>query len=209
MKIWTSEHTFNHPWETVVTATWRKYPNPMNPAVVGIDTVDRKVENGILKSHRLISSEWGLPQWAVNMLGADRTCHASEHSEVDPRKKEMTLTSRNLTFCNELSIEEKLTYTPHPSKSGTTLLKQEAIITVHGIPLSSYFEDFISKTISGNANKGRQAMELVIGKINSEVHELTSKTVKGVDELAAIAKRSIHEEIAAPRPQLHYQPNQS
>lgn len=58
-----------------------------------------------------------------------------------------------LTFCNELSIEEKLTYVPHPTIADTTLLKQEAVITVHGIPLSSYFEDFISKTISGNASK--------------------------------------------------------
>ena len=88
----------SHPWETVVTATWRKYPNPMNPAVVGIDTVDRKVENGVLKTHRLISSEWGLPQWAVKLLGAERTCFASEHSEVDPSKKEMTLTSRNVSL---------------------------------------------------------------------------------------------------------------
>src|SRR5947209_2062046 len=58
-----------------------------------------------------------------------------------------------LTFCNELSIMEKLTYMPHPTQEETTLLKQEAVITVHGVPLSSYFEDFLSKTISGNANK--------------------------------------------------------
>ncbi|KAI1285553.1 Protein slowmo [Halotydeus destructor] len=201
MKIWTSEHVFNHPWETVVTATWRKYPNPMNPAVVGIDTVDRKVEDGVLKTHRVISTEWGLPGWAVKVLGADRTCFASEHSEVDPLNKKMMLKSRNLTFCNELSIEEKLTYVPHPSEQGTTLLKQEALITVHGIPLSSYFEDFIGKTISGNANKGRQAMEWVIGKINSEVHELSHK----VDGLEASAKRWLQEEISTPRPQLHFQ----
>ncbi|CAH1644913.1 unnamed protein product [Spodoptera littoralis] len=31
MKIWTSEHTFNHPWETVAQAAWRKYPNPITP----------------------------------------------------------------------------------------------------------------------------------------------------------------------------------
>lgn len=121
----------------------------------------------------------------------------------------------------------------------TTLLKQEAVITVHGIPLSSYFEDFISRTISGNANKvsdahnsitrfavrrssltrpgvvvlqGRQAMELVISNINREVQELTTKTVRSVDELAAIAKRTIQEDMtvhAAPKPQLHYQQGKS
>ncbi|RWS27717.1 protein slowmo-like protein [Leptotrombidium deliense] len=203
MKIWTSEHIFSHPWETVVTAAWRKYPNPMNPAVVGIDVVDRNVQNGVLKTHRLICMEWGLPQWAIRILGADKTCFASEHSEVDPTKKIMTMQSKNLTFCNEISIMEKLTYSPHPMKPESTLLKQEAVITVHGVPLSSYFEDFISKTVSVNANKGRLAMEWVIGKINSEVHELTNKTVKSVDELTASAKRCISEDLKSP--QFHFQ----
>ncbi|RWS03786.1 protein slowmo-like protein [Dinothrombium tinctorium] len=199
MKIWTSEHVFSHPWETVVTAAWRKYPNPMNPAVVGIDVVDRRVENGILRTKRLLSTEWGLPLWAVRILGADQTCFALEHSAIDPSKKLMTSQSTNLTFCNELSIMEKLTYTPHPSIPGSTLLKQEAVITVHGVPLSSYFEEFISKTISVNANKGRLAMEWVIGKINCEVQELT----KSVDGLTASAKRCISEDLKSS--QYHFQ----
>lgn len=39
----------------------------MNPAVVGIDVVDRKIEKGILKSHRLISTEWGLSPWVIKV----------------------------------------------------------------------------------------------------------------------------------------------
>ena len=164
----------SHPWDTVVQAVWRKYPNPMNPAVVGIDVIDRDISNnGVMKTHRLISCEWGLPNWAQRILGTDRTCYASEHSEVDPSNKTMTLQSKNvcknrshlsfqwflifiwfqLSFCNELSIVERLTYSPHPTQPESTLLKQEAVVTVHGIPLSSYFEDFVSRNISTNANK--------------------------------------------------------
>ena len=69
----------------------------MNPHIVAIDVVDRKVENGVLKTHRLISADWGLPRWAVRILGQDQTCHASEHSEVDPRNKSMTLMSKNVS----------------------------------------------------------------------------------------------------------------
>lgn len=191
MKIWTSEHTFNHPWETVAQAAWRKYPNPMNPAVVGIDVVDRKIANGVLKTHRLISTKWGLPSWAIKILGNDKTCYASEHSEVDPMHRTMTLRSRNLTFCNEISIEEMLTYSPHPTKTECTLLKQEAIVTIKGVPLSSYLEDFVAGTISSNAGKGRQAMEWVISKINTEVQELTNKTVKSMDEITSAAKKGM------------------
>ena len=52
MRIWTSEHVFNHSWETVTTGQWQKYPNPHNQAVLGTDVVDRKVEAGVLHTHR-------------------------------------------------------------------------------------------------------------------------------------------------------------
>ena len=64
-------------------------------------------------------------------------------------------------------------------------MKQETLIEVHGMPLRSYFEDFVYKDIAKNALKGRQAMELVIGKINSEMHELTAKMS---DELRTVQR---------------------
>lgn len=52
----------SHPWETVTTAAMQKYPNPMNPSVVGVDVLDRHVDNsGKLHSDRLLSTEWGMP----------------------------------------------------------------------------------------------------------------------------------------------------
>lgn len=40
----------------------QKYPNPMNPSVVGVDVLDRHVDpSGKLHSHRLLSTEWGIP----------------------------------------------------------------------------------------------------------------------------------------------------
>ena len=36
----------------------------MNPSVVGIDVVERKVDTqGRLFSHRIMATEWGLPGW--------------------------------------------------------------------------------------------------------------------------------------------------
>lgn len=52
----------SYPWETVIKAAMRKYPNPMNPSVVGVDVLDRNLDkHGRLHSHRLLSTEWGLP----------------------------------------------------------------------------------------------------------------------------------------------------
>lgn len=209
MKIWTSEHIFNHPWETVTQAVWRKYPNPHNPAVVGTDVVDRRVVNGVLHTHRLISSRWGLPSWAQTILGAERVCYGYEHSEVDPSDKTMSMRTRNLTFSSTVSLDESLVYSPHPEDSDKTVLRQETIITVMGVPLSSYMENYLANSISNNSNKGRDAMEYVISKINLEVEELvstykrsttglinslegiTETARRSVDDISIVAKKSV------------------
>ncbi|XP_014668507.1 PREDICTED: protein slowmo-like [Priapulus caudatus] len=180
MKLYSSEHIFSHPWETVAKAAWRKYPNPINPAVVALDVLDRKVENGVLKTQRLISSSWSLPGWVATLLGTDQTCYVCEFSEVDPSKRTLTLKSRNLTLCNLVSVDERLSYSPHPDDSSRTLLKQEAEITIKGLPLTSYLEGVVVDTMSSKATQVRQsALDWVIGRINNEVHELTVAAERG------------------------------
>lgn len=63
-----------------------------------------------------------------------------------------------------------LYYSPHPTEPSKTLLKQEATVTVHGVPLSHYMEDILTSRISSNAGNGRAGLEWVISKINSEVY---------------------------------------
>lgn len=202
MKIWTSEHTFNHPWETVTQAAWRKYPNPMNPAVIGTDVVERKVVDGVLHTHRLVSSKWYFPRWAQAIIGTAKICYASEKSLVNPSLRLMTLNTINLTFCRYIAVDETLKYTPDPKDPSKTLLKQEAVVTVKGVPLNSYMEDILTNSISLNAGKGRQAIEWVIGKIDTEVKEIAtsackstdeilSQTIKSVDEITSIARKSM------------------
>ncbi|KAL2713311.1 protein slowmo [Vespula squamosa] len=74
MRIWRTEHTFNHSWETVTQAAWRKYPNPINSSVIGTDVIDRKVIDGILHTHRLVSTRFGFPKWAQAMVGYQENC---------------------------------------------------------------------------------------------------------------------------------------
>ncbi|CAG9831410.1 unnamed protein product [Diabrotica balteata] len=198
MKIWTSEHTFNHPWEKVATAAWRKYPNPHNTAVIGTDVVERKVVDGVLHTHRLVSSIWYFPRWAQALIGSAKICYASEQSEVNPSLRHMVLKTINLTFCRHIAVNETLKYTPHPSDPTKTLLKQEAVVTVKGVPLTNYMEDLLTTKISNNAGKGRQAMEWVINKLNDEVKDLTrstdeifSHTKRSLDDIATSAKKSM------------------
>nr|XP_020137874.1 PRELI domain containing protein 3A isoform X11 [Microcebus murinus] len=88
-----------HPWDAVAQAAMRKYPNPMNPSVVGVDVLERRVDGrGRLHSLRLLSTEWGLPALATAILGTSRTLtYIQERSVVDPVEKKMELSSTNVS----------------------------------------------------------------------------------------------------------------
>ncbi|XP_027432113.1 PRELI domain containing protein 3A isoform X1 [Zalophus californianus] len=184
MKIWSSEHVFGHPWDTVIKAAMRKYPNPMNPCVVGVDVLERSVDSrGRLHSHRLLSTEWGLPGFVKAILGTSRTLtYIKEHSVVDPVEKKMELCSTNITLTNLVSVNERLVYTPHPEDPEMTVLTQEAIITVKGISLGSYLESLMANTISSNAKKSEPWKELgcvaAVARVQACVYTLSASVSK-------------------------------
>ena len=108
---------FRHTWEQITMAAWQKYPNPMNPNVVGTDVLERHVDDrGVLHSHRLLTTaKWSVPRFVTSViekectdvvtpphlfvlqfLGIDEYCHVYEYSTVDPKSKLMTLRSVNV-----------------------------------------------------------------------------------------------------------------
>lgn len=103
----------------------------------------------------------------------------------------MILKTINLTFCRHIAVDETIRYVPHPSDPSKTLLTQEAVVTVKGVPLNNYMEDILTNKISLNAGKGRQAMEWVISKLEPEVKDLASSAVKSTDELLNQTKKSL------------------
>ncbi|MCL4148178.1 UNVERIFIED_CONTAM: hypothetical protein GTU68_062806, partial [Idotea baltica] len=175
--------TYSHPWETVTQAVWRKYPNPHKPEIVGTDVVERKVEKGVLHTTRLISSRWGLPDWAKKVIGTDNICYAFEDSKVDPIRQRMVMRTRNVTLASTVAMDEKMEYLPDPSDPSRTLLRQETLITVKGVPLTSYIESYLINSITSNSFKGREAMEWIIRKIDVEVEELMTSYKRGTSEL--------------------------
>ncbi|CAG2053183.1 unnamed protein product [Timema podura] len=100
---------------------------------------------------------------------------------------------KQLTLCRFVAVDETVSYESHPQDPNKTLLKQEAMVTVQGVPLNSYVEDMLTSKISVNAGKGRQAIEWVISKIDAEVKELANSAVKSTDELLMQTKKSLDE----------------
>lgn len=180
-------------------AAWRKYPNPINPAVTGIDVLNRKVaENGVLHSERIIQTQFSIPSWVTRLIGLTNPNYSHEFSEVDRNNRQMTLKTINLNCTNFVSVDEKLTYKPHPQDPASkTILEQETVVTVRGVPLIDYCEKLFLSTYESNANKGRQGIEWVIANIKREYDELSTKLSHEVagfsDKLTSELRRGLED----------------
>ncbi|KAI0980650.1 hypothetical protein GJ496_005145 [Pomphorhynchus laevis] len=171
MRVWTSEHIFDHPWESIMKAVAQKYPNPLNKTISAVDLVDRKIENNgmLLKSHRLITCDISFPTWAKRLLGFDQNSYGSELSEIDVEARRMRVYSRNLTFTSNVNADEYIEYFPDPADpNNRTIMKQATVVTVKGVPLQSVMESMISSTMSANSKTGKQSIEWVINLLSSD-----------------------------------------
>lgn len=144
----------SHDWATVIAAALNKYPNPVSPSVIGCDVVDRSLtSSGVIHSHRLLLANWSIAPALNKIFNMNELGYASEHSNIDIQRRVMTARTRNLTFNRFLNIEERLEYTEHPTDKTKTVLKQEATINVENVPLTSYVESLVAKSINNNATK--------------------------------------------------------
>jgi len=118
-------------------------------------------------------------------------------STVDPENKTLSINSRNMTFESKVNVEERITYSPHPEDPEKTLMTQQAIVTVQGVPLTSYMEQLMTTSIAGNASNGRDALENVIQRVQSEAKDIKDTLTKLDTELKTSLDDIIKE---APRP---------
>merc|ERR1712025_545387 len=72
-----------------------------------------------------------------------------------------------------VNMEEKMTYSPDPLDTNKTVLRQETVVTVQGVPLTSYMEGIIVNTVSNNSSKGKAAIEWVVEKLGQECRALS------------------------------------
>ncbi|KAE9421758.1 hypothetical protein Angca_007255 [Angiostrongylus cantonensis] len=207
MKIWNSEHVFDHDWETVVTAAWRKYPNPMNQGVTGMDVMRQTLRAGKIMSERIIQSHFHIPSWVTKLTGFSGTQYSHEYTVIDPEARTMSLTTRNvrntyllsliyspivsasvssnfkLNCCHFLQVDEKLTYTPLPDDPTKTILRQEASVAITLPAFADYCEKTFIGVYSSNAAKGRKGVEWVIDQLKKEYADISTKVSAEVHEM--------------------------
>ncbi|KAK9452025.1 PRELI-like family-domain-containing protein [Limtongia smithiae] len=173
MKVFSSQHSFDYPWQHVSSSAWQKYPNEMSSHVVAVDVLRREFnhETGILTTERLITVKQPVPRWLLAIVGGRDTSYVREVSEVDPIQKTFTLRSQNLTMNNLLSVQETVSYFPDPNNTNKTVFDQTARIEAYASiqRLCNKIEDWSVERFRQNAALGRQGFESVLKKLASTV----------------------------------------
>lgn len=193
MRFFNNDHIFKHDWNTVVSAFWLKYPNPLQPHVMRIDTIDRVVdrENRQYRALRLLSLHYSIPSW---LHAIPSTGYGLEETVCDLSSKTLTLKSRNLTFSSFFQVEETCEYRPHPDHAEHwTLYTQKASYKISGLGyLSQMLEKAVVQAAGEKAKKGLEAMQAVIHRLEASdwrktytdtMHNLGQKWIEGKEKV--------------------------
>jgi hypothetical protein len=167
VKLFSTEHTFQHPWGRVTQAWMAKYPNAAAAHVRSIDITDRRIDaaTGRLITNRIMSCESALPSWARH-AGLPQSCFVAESSVVDPVEKKMVVKSSNLSGASILVVEETCTYTQCPSNPTTaTHYRQEAKVTAFLPFISSKFESYSVANLHAKSKEGMAVVESLCQRI--------------------------------------------
>jgi hypothetical protein len=88
MRILPVSIAYDNSWNSVTLAVFNKYPNPFAKHVLSADVIDRRVENDILYTTRLITKRGILPDWAKRLWNIKKV-YVLEQSVCDPLNRIM------------------------------------------------------------------------------------------------------------------------
>jgi len=173
VKFFEQSYTIRHPWRTATSAFWRKYPNPLCPHVLQVDSFARSLcaRTGRLTVNRFVCVQSTAPAW----VPGPRMNYAVEETIVDPEAKSMVVKSRNVTGSSLLLVEETCTYAAHPERKDWTTYTQTAQIRAWVPLISSKLEGYTVESMGKKSKEGVRAVEMLCDRAKAEgVHALSS-----------------------------------
>lgn len=176
MKLFTTDHYFNYPWDQVTAANWQKYPNELSTHVESVDIINREidVERKVLRTERLIGCKQSIPRWLVYLVGALDQSYVREVSEVDLVNKTLVMKSHNLTMNHLLLVNETVVYKPDADMpQSRTSFNQEAEITAYASikKICEKVEEWSVERFGQNAKVGKLGFESVLETLNKKWEE--------------------------------------
>jgi hypothetical protein len=172
MKLWETEHTFEHPWHTITLAHWNKYPNPYAQHVISVDIINREIRDGKLYTERLLQCRQPAPSIFRRIgFGFPETTWFVEYSVTDPKTRDYKAVTHNLSMREYFCCQETLTYST--VSTHRTMYSVNAKVTAVGFSaLGSLVEHAAVNRFKANALKGRQGLEAAIDSLKNLSHQV-------------------------------------
>ncbi|ELT95428.1 hypothetical protein CAPTEDRAFT_226270 [Capitella teleta] len=174
------EHVFKYPIEQVAKTHLNKYPNPMEPRVQNMKTLEHKNDNHqrIYYFRRLIICQNLIPMALrkLNFMNVDNF-ELEEEGWIDYAKRTMRLKSFCQTFTTYADIRESSVFTTHNSNHNWTVLRQQGSVEIKGL---GYFglivEAFAQQAMRHGAYQATSIMDTLLKeqateKISSQGHD--------------------------------------
>lgn len=168
VKLYQNDHIFHHPFDTVTSAFWRKYPNDQASHVKAIDVYSRSINTqGQLVVHRLMRCESNIPSW-LSSLGVSNSAYAAETTVVDPHNQTMCIKSRNITGASMMVVEETCVYKPTSNNKQHTQFTQSARIAAFLPFVSRKIEQYTHSNMTEKAPLGVKVIETLCQNIKNK-----------------------------------------
>ncbi|KAI8818037.1 PRELI-like family-domain-containing protein [Fimicolochytrium jonesii] len=189
MKFAENQYLFSHPFATLTSANWRKYPNEYSHHVLSVDTISRDIDpkTGVLRSERLVSVKQSAPALLRRLCPIiPEVTYFREVSFLDVRRERYTAISNNLTARSIVDVEEtcEFTATDHPdSPEGGTVFRQRAAVSAMGALsyVAKLVEEAAVSSFKANAWKGRLGLETVVDMVVEEAKEIEAGLKEGIE----------------------------
>ena len=166
MKDTEFQHEYDFDWDRVTSSFWKKYWHPscaQSRALV----LNREIDSeGRLVTKRLHVIYQDVPSFIKAIVGNVVT-YAGEESIVDPKKKTLTLRTKNLCMTCLASVDEYCVYSacaddPHKTEYMKKMSVQGWLTGFINYRLENWFVD----TDKQNRGKGINVMDDIIGGVS-------------------------------------------
>ena len=179
-------------WDRVVTAFWRRYPNPFSTHVLTEDVIERYRDGNQLISKRLICKTSRFPKWAEKFVGKFHDVYLVEESCVDLNTKTFTTYTRNLSLQNVMKTDEKCVYSQVTGNQDITLCHRDASFDSQILGFGGMIASYGLQSYKKNIVKTSKGFDFILGAIFGKSKQTTNRrpqeTVKSNDKSIGVKK---------------------
>ncbi|TPX67957.1 hypothetical protein SpCBS45565_g03527 [Spizellomyces sp. 'palustris'] len=186
MTFMENQYLFAHPFGTLTSANWRKYPNEYSSHVLSVDVLSRFIDpqTGVLRTERLLSIKQSAPAIVRKLLPIPEVSYFREVSFLDPKERTYKAVSNNLSMRSIVDVEETCEFKTDPqTPDGGTVFNQRAEVKVFGAfnYVARMLEEAAVKSFKANATKGRQGLETVVDMVLNEAKMVEAGLKEGYE----------------------------